>query len=257
MAAFPSDPRLGLEEKGFSEAFPLAVGMDRDPIQVMAGNRSRDRAEAGIADQEPVFLQEEKPVGEPNLCLADFIAPKDSGITDYIGFFALTAGIGVEKQVAKFAVDNDDYNIIMFKILADRVAEGFAENLHKWVRKEYWGYHRDESLKVEQILAEKYQGIRPAPGYPACPEHSEKERIFKLLSPGNASISLTENFAMLPAASVCGYYFANPGSRYFNVGRISRDQVRDYAERKNMTVQQVEKLLATNLNYEPGERHAK
>ncbi len=193
--------------------------------------------------------QEEKANGEPNLCLADFIAPAGSGIKDYLGLFVVTAGIGTDKVAADFEAENDVYNSIMIKILSDRFAEAFAEMLHKQVRKNYWAYAPLEQLAVERLLAEEYQGIRPAPGYPACPEHSEKTTLFRLLSAEAASVKLTENYAMYPAASVSGFYFAHPGSKYFNVGRVSPDQVRDYADRKKLTVQQVERLLASNLNY--------
>ncbi len=194
--------------------------------------------------------QQEKPAGTPNLCLADFVAPEDSGKQDYIGGFAVTGGIGLEKWVRQFEADNDDYNAIMMKIMADRLAEAFAELMHLKVRQEYWGYAPNEKLPVEDILREKYQGIRPAPGYPACPEHSEKRVLFNLLDAENrAGIRLTENYAMYPAASVSGYYFAHPQSQYFNLGKISRDQVEDYARRKNMAPEQVEKLLNVNLNY--------
>jgi 5-methyltetrahydrofolate--homocysteine methyltransferase len=193
--------------------------------------------------------QEEKPAGTPNLCLADFVAPAESGIIDYVGFFAVTAGLGVEKHADRFAVENDDYNAIMVKILADRMAEAFAEVLHLYVRKEYWGYAPDENLSLPQMLSEEYPGTRPAPGYPACPEHSEKRKLFDLINGEAAGIQLTENYAMFPGASVCGYYFSHPQSQYFNVGRISKDQVTDYAERKRLTVEEVEKLLAQNINY--------
>jgi len=193
--------------------------------------------------------QEEKANGEPNLCLADFIAPAGSGIKDYLGLFVVTAGIGTDKVAADFEAENDVYNSIMIKILSDRFAEAFAEMLHKQVRKNYWAYAPLEQLAVERLLAEEYQGIRPAPGYPACPEHSEKTTLFRLLSAEAASVKLTENYAMYPAASVSGFYFAHPGSKYFNVGRVSPDQVRDYADRKQLTIQQVERLLASNLNY--------
>jgi len=194
--------------------------------------------------------QQEKPANVPNLSLADFIAPKDSGKEDYLGGFAVTAGIGLEKWVNQYEADNDDYSAIMIKILADRLAEAFAELMHHKVREVYWGYDQDEKLSTEEILREKYQGIRPAPGYPACPEHSEKKVLFDLLkAEKNAGISLTENFAMYPAASVSGYYFAHPQAQYFNLGRISLDQVEDYAKRKSLSVEEVERLLNVNLRY--------
>ncbi len=193
--------------------------------------------------------QEAKEPGVRNLCLADFIAPADSAKRDYIGFFAVTAGLGVEKHAAQFTAENDDYSAIMVKILADRLAEAFAEVLHLYVRKEYWGYAPDESLPLERILVEDYQGTRPAPGYPACPEHSEKRKLFDLLKVEESGIQLTENYAMYPVASVCGYYFSHPDSQYFNVGRISQDQVAAYASLKGITIAEVEKLLAQNVNY--------
>jgi 5-methyltetrahydrofolate--homocysteine methyltransferase len=185
-----------------------------------------------------------------NLCLADFIAPKTTGKHDYIGGFAVTAGTGLEKWIEKYEADNDDYGSIMMKILADRFAEAFAELIHAKVRKEFWGYASDEYLPIDEILHEKYQGIRPAPGYPACPEHSEKRELFDLLEAENhTGIFLTENFAMYPAASVSGYYFAHLQAQYFNLGKISKDQVEDYARRKIMSVEEIERLLNVNLNY--------
>jgi 5-methyltetrahydrofolate--homocysteine methyltransferase len=189
--------------------------------------------------------QEQKEPGMPNLCLADFIAPKESGITDYMGLFAVTAGKGIDKWIGKFEAANDDYGSIMLKILADRLAEAFAEYLHERVRKEYWGFAANESLSPPEMLRESYRGIRPAPGYPACPEHSEKTRLFNLLgATKKTGISLTESYMMSPAASVCGYYFAHPDSRYFNVGRILDDQVEDYAVRKQVTTEEAQKLLS-------------
>ncbi len=185
-----------------------------------------------------------------NLCLSDFIAPKDSGIIDYLGAFAVTAGLGMEKILEEFARNNDDYSSIMIKSLADRLAEAFAELLHANVRKEYWGYAPAEDLTLDDLLLEKYQGIRPAHGYPACPDHSEKSTLFNLLDPkGKTGISLTESFMMVPAASVSGLMFANPQSKYFFVGKLDKDQVEDYARRKNVDVPAIEKWLATNLNY--------
>ena len=194
--------------------------------------------------------QELKEDGKPNLCLSDFIAPKDAGIEDYIGLFAVTAGTGLEKWIEYYESKNDDYNSIMMKVLADRLAEAFAELLHYRVRKEFWGYGKDEGFDIREILREKYRGIRPAPGYPACPEHSEKRVIFDILDvEKKTGISLTENFAMYPAASVSGYYFAHPQSQYFMVGKIGKDQVEDYAKRKGVNTKQVEKWLSVNLNW--------
>jgi 5-methyltetrahydrofolate--homocysteine methyltransferase len=196
--------------------------------------------------------QAEKPDDRANFCLADFIAPKDTDKTDYIGAFAVNAGIGIEPHVKKFEAEYDDYNAIMLKALADRFAEACAEWCHQKVRKEIWAYASDESLSSEDLILEKYQGIRPAPGYPACPEHSEKLTLFKLLdAEKNIGLSLTENFAMYPASSVSGYYFSHPACQYFVVGRLSREQVTDYAKRKAVSIQQAERYLAANLDYDP------
>ena len=194
--------------------------------------------------------QAEKVKGEPYYALSDFIAPKESGIPDYFGGFAVTAGIGCDELVAKFEKDHDDYNSIMAKALADRLAEAFAEKMHELVRREYWGYAKDEALSNEDLIKEEYQGIRPAPGYPACPDHTEKTTLFELLKAGdNAKMHLTESLAMMPAASVSGFYFAHPQSRYFGLGRIGKDQVEDYAKRKGMSLEEAERWLSPNLNY--------
>ena len=196
--------------------------------------------------------QADKPVDRPDFCLADFIAPRDSGRQDWIGAFAVTAGLGIEPHVARFEADHDDYNAILLKSLADRLAEAFAERLHQRVRTEFWGYAADEALDNDALIAEAYRGIRPAPGYPACPEHSEKATLFRLLdAPGNAGMTLTESFAMLPAAAVSGYYFSHPRSQYFVVGRVSKAQVEDYARRKGVSLAQAERWLASNLDYDP------
>jgi 5-methyltetrahydrofolate--homocysteine methyltransferase len=182
--------------------------------------------------------------------LADFIAPVESGRRDYIGAFAVTAGIGADELARRFERDHDDYNAIMVKALADRLAEAFAEWLHRSVRKQ-WGYGTTEQLTNEELIAEKYRGIRPAPGYPAQPDHTEKRTLFKLLDAERATgIRLTESYAMHPAASVSGLYFAHPESRYFAVDRITRDQVEDYARRKGMSMTEIERWLAPNLGYE-------
>jgi len=195
--------------------------------------------------------QRAKPNQQPNLCLADFIAPIDSGVQDYIGAFAVTAGLGIERYVAEFEQAHDDYNSIILKALADRLAEACAEYMHERVRKELWGYAADEELGNDDLVAEKYGGIRPAPGYPACPDHMEKATLWRLLDvERNTGIQLTESFAMLPAASVSGWYFAHPGAKYFQVGKIARDQVEDYARRKALPVAVVERWLASNLGYE-------
>ena len=198
------------------------------------------------------FLRQQgkKSTTSNNIALADFIAPKDSNQNDYIGMFAVTTGIGIEKLIEKYESENDDYNSIMVKALADRLAEAFAEVLHHKVRTDYWGYSSDEKLSNNAIIKEEYVGIRPAPGYPAQPDHTEKLTIFKLLEvEKNCEINLTETLAMYPAASVSGLYFANPDSKYFAVGKISKDQVEDYALRKGMSVEEIEKWLNSNLNY--------
>lgn len=196
--------------------------------------------------------QLQKPPGRPNQCLSDYIAPKERSVTDYIGAFAVTAGIGIEQQLERFAAQHDSYSEILLKALADRLAEAYAEYLHQRVRKEYWGYAADERLDNEQLIAEQYTGIRPAPGYPACPDHSEKTLLWQLIDPlTNAGISLTESFAMLPTAAVSGWYIGHPESRYFGLGAINRDQVEDYAQRKAMSVSEAERWLAPNLGYEP------
>jgi 5-methyltetrahydrofolate--homocysteine methyltransferase len=194
--------------------------------------------------------QNEKPSGNPNQCLADFVAPKDSGIPDYLGGFAVTAGIGIDAKVKEFEKKNDDYGAIMVKALADRLAEAFAEHLHRLVRTTFWGYAAGESLSNADLVAEKYAGIRPAPGYPACPDHTEKEELFRALdAQKNAGILLTESYAMLPTAAVSGFYLSHPQSRYFAVGKVEKDQVADYAHRKGMDLAAMERWLAPNLNY--------
>jgi 5-methyltetrahydrofolate--homocysteine methyltransferase len=190
--------------------------------------------------------------GRANLALADFVAPRASGLADYIGAFAVTAGIGEESVVERFKHANDDYSAIMAKALADRLAEALAEHVHRRVRREFWAYAPDETLADSELIAEKYRGIRPAPGYPAQPDHSEKATLFGLLDGERAvGVKLTESFAMWPGASVCGLYFSHPESHYFGVGRIERDQVEDYAKRKDWTLAQAEKWLAPILNYDP------
>jgi 5-methyltetrahydrofolate--homocysteine methyltransferase len=191
--------------------------------------------------------QKPKPEGEPQLALADFVAPVDSGVRDYVGAFAVTAGLGIDALVRGFEATHDDYDAIMTKALADRLAEGFAELLHERARSD-WGYGRGESLSKEDLLKERYRGIRPAPGYPASPDHSEKATLFRLLDADRQTgIQLTETFAMRPAASVCGLYFSHPASRYFAVGKIGRDQLESYARRKGIAVDEAARWLASNL----------
>jgi 5-methyltetrahydrofolate--homocysteine methyltransferase len=195
--------------------------------------------------------QMEKPPGRPNLSLADFIAPEETGIPDYLGMFVVTTGIGLAEKAAEFEAQHDDYNAILLKALADRLAEAFAEVMHGCVRREYWGYAPDETLDNAALIAESYQGIRPAPGYPACPDHTEKGELFRILDATNrAGVMLTESYAMLPAAAVSGYYFAHPQASYFGIGRIAKDQLADYAQRKGMDLATAERWLASNLGYE-------
>jgi len=195
--------------------------------------------------------QGEKADGQPYLCLADFVAPKESGKQDYLGMFAVTAGIGIEPLVEAYEKDLDDYNSIMIKAIADRLAEAFAEKMHELVRTEHWGFAPNEQLTDDEIIREKYNSIRPAPGYPACPDHTEKRKLFDVLhAEENAGIILTENFAMYPASAVSGFYFANDASKYFAVGKIQKDQVEEYAKRKNVSIDYVEKWMAPNLGYD-------
>jgi 5-methyltetrahydrofolate--homocysteine methyltransferase len=185
-------------------------------------------------------------VMRPSRCLADFVAPH--GVKpDYVGLFAVTAGIGSEAKEKYFLADHDDYSAIMLKALADRLAEAFAESLHERVRKDLWGYAPQEALSNEQMIAEQYQGIRPAPGYPACPDHSVKADMFRLLQAEDAGMALTESLAMTPAASVSGFYLSHPDSTYFNVGRIGEDQLRDQAQRRGAALEELQRRLAPNL----------
>ncbi len=227
--------------------FP-ANALPNDSLEVYAdGSRGEVLAELELLRQ-----QKQKPPGRPNRSLADFVAPKSTGLEDHVGLFAVTAGIGADEAARRFEEDNDVYNAIMVKALADRLAEAFAELLHRRVRREFWGYAADESLDTDAVIREEYTGIRPAPGYPACPEHTEKRKIWDLLdAEENAGISLTESCAMTPGAAVSGYYFSHPDSTYFGVAEIGRDQVQDYAERKGWTLQEAEKWLSPNLGYEP------
>ncbi|RMG96229.1 MAG: methionine synthase [Chloroflexi bacterium] len=234
-----------LTARGVIGLFPAnSVG---DDVEIYA-----DEARQSVITAVHFLRQQmQKPPGRPNYCLADYIAPKETGIPDYLGLFVVTAGIGLPEKVAEFEDNHDDYHAILLKALADRLAEAFAEHLHERVRREFWGYAPDETLTNEELIAESYRGIRPAPGYPACPDHTEKQLIFHLLhASAHTGVSLTESFAMWPAASVSGYYFAHPEARYFGVGRIGRDQVADYAQRKGMSVAEVERWLASNLAYE-------
>jgi len=226
--------------------FPAnSVGIDDIEVYI------DDNRESPLAVIHTLRQQMDKTNEQNNLALSDFVAPRESGVADYIGLFAVTAGIGTENLVEKFEKEHDDYSSIMTKALADRLAEALAELMHEKVRKEFWGYSPDENFSNQNLISESYRGIRPAPGYPACPDHTEKQTIFDLLHvQEQTALRLTENFAMLPAASVSGYYFAHPQSRYFGIGKIAKDQVIDYARRKGMDVKTVEKWLAPILGYD-------
>jgi 5-methyltetrahydrofolate--homocysteine methyltransferase len=211
-----------------------------------------DAREQQIAALHTLRQQLARREGRSNLALADFVAPLDSGLKDYVGCFAVTAGLGEDDVAERFKRADDDYSSIMVKALADRLAEAFAERMHQRVRRELWAYAPDETLGPEDLIAEKYRGIRPAPGYPAQPDHTEKATLFRLLdAESRAGIRLTESFAMWPGASVSGLYFGHPDSRYFGVGKVERDQVDDYAARKSWTRGEAEKWLAPILNYTP------
>jgi 5-methyltetrahydrofolate--homocysteine methyltransferase len=193
-----------------------------------------------------VRQQTVKEEGRANRCLSDFVASAEQA-ADYVGLFAVTAGLGAQAQEKKFLAAHDDYSSIMFKALADRLAEAFAEYMHQRVRTDLWGYASQEAFNTHELIDEKYQGIRPAPGYPACPDHSVKHAMFELLQCDEIEMTLTESLAMNPAASVSGFYLAHPQARYFNVGRIGDDQVKDLAERQSVPLAQVQRLLAPNL----------
>ncbi len=205
-----------------------------------------------LAKLHSLRQQADKPPERPNLCLADFITPKAFNKRDWIGGFAVTAGLGIEQHLARFQAQYDDYSAIILKALADRLAEAFAEHMHERVRKELWGFAADEALGNDDLIAEKYRGIRPAPGYPACPDHTEKATLFRLLdATHNAGIELTEGFSMYPAAAVSGWYYSHPQSQYFVIGRLSQEQIADYATRKGWTLAEAERWLSANLGYEP------
>ncbi|MDQ3871745.1 MAG: cobalamin-dependent protein, partial [Chloroflexota bacterium] len=236
------DERL-LTAHGVVGFWPAAATPD-DDIELY-----EDETRTGVvARVHTVRQQMAKPQGRPNLALADYTAPAGSGVADWVGAFAVTAGIGLEEAKRTFTEQRDDYNAILITALADRLAEAFAERLHELVRRELWGYVPDEALDNEALIAEAYQGIRPAPGYPSCPDHTEKQTLFDVLdAQRRAGISLTESMAMLPASSVSGYYFWHPQARYFGLGRIGRDQLLDYARRKGWSVPETERWLAPNL----------
>jgi len=219
-----------------------------DDVEVYADTDRTQR----LAVLHSLRQQVDKPVERPDFCLADFIAPKEFDKPDWLGGFAVTAGIGIEEHLARFEADYDDYSSILLKALADRLAEAFAEHMHERVRREFWGFVPDESLDNDALIAEKYRGIRPAPGYPACPDHTEKTALFALLDvTRNTGIELTEGFAMYPTAAVSGWYYSHPESQYFVVGRLSKEQVEDYAKRKGWTLVEAERWLASNLDYDP------
>ncbi len=236
-----------LRARGVFGLFP-ANSVGHDDIEIYT-DESRDQVRMKV---HHLRQQTQKVEGRYNHCLSDYVAPKDSGVQDYVGAFAVTAGIGIDKWVEQYEADHDDYNSIMIKALADRLAEAFAERLHQRVRKEFWGYAADENLDNEGLIREQYQGIRPAPGYPACPDHTEKALLWELLDVNHtAGMTLTDSFAMLPTAAVSGWYFSHPDARYFGVAKISEDQVESYAKRKGMTMDEAERWLAPNLGYEP------
>jgi 5-methyltetrahydrofolate--homocysteine methyltransferase len=234
-----------VEANGVLALYPAAQ-VNGDDVEIYADESRRDL----LMTWRNLRQQNHKPEGRANLCLADFVAPKASGVRDWIGAFAVSAG-GFDARVRELEARGDDYNAIMLKVLADRLAEAFAERLHERVRREYWGYASDERLARSELIAERYRGIRPAPGYPACPDHTAKGPLFHLLrAEQNAGMRLTESFAMLPASSVSGFYLSHPDSSYFAVGKIGRDQVEDYARRAGVSVAEAEKWLAPNLAYE-------
>ena len=221
---------------------------DGDDVVVYADDsRRRELARLPMLRQQEIIAD-----GRPNRSLADFIAPRETGVPDYLGMFAVTAGLGADAVVRRFEQDHDDYNAIMVKALADRLAEAFAEYLHAQARRD-WGYGESEGLSTSDLIAEKFRGIRPAYGYPACPDHSEKFKLFDLLQAGRQGITLTEHAAMLPAASVSGLYFSHPQAKYFTVGRVGRDQLESYAKRKGVPIEEAERWLGPYLSYDPVE----
>jgi 5-methyltetrahydrofolate--homocysteine methyltransferase len=236
-----------LRASGVIGLFP-AHQVDDDDIVIYRDESRREE----LTRLHQLRQQGEHRDGVPNRCLADYVAPKDSGLADYVGAFAVTAGLGCAERVADFRRNLDDYSAILLESLADRLAEAFAERLHQRVRREFWGYAADERLDCTDLIGEKYRGIRPAPGYPACPDHTEKATLWRLLDvERHCGISLTESYAMWPGAAVSGWYFAHPQSQYFVLGRLGRDQVVDYARRKGWALAEAERWLAPNLGYEP------
>ncbi len=225
-----------------------ANSIGRDDIEIYKD----EKRDGLLISMHSLRQQTQKPPGQANFALADFIAPEETHVKDYIGAFAVATGFGVEERIKQFENDHDDYSAIMLKALADRLAEAFAERLHQRIRKEFWAYDANETLENEHLIAEKYQGIRPAPGYPACPDHTEKLLIWNLLKVGKSTgITLTESYAMYPSAAISGLYFSHPDSRYFGLGKINKDQVKDYARRKGISIQEMERWLAPNIGYDP------
>ena len=239
-----------LEARAVFGFFPArTVGVD--DIEILAAHGA-GRDGSRLAVVRTLRQQMRRPEGRPNLALADFVAPRESGVADHVGAFAVATGFGAGERAAAFEADHDDYSSILLKALADRLAEAFAEHLHERVRREFWGYAPDERLTNEELLGEAYRGIRPAPGYPACPDHSEKETLWALLEPDRSiGLELTESYAMLPGAAVCGLYFSHPQARYFGTGKLARDQVEDYAGRKGWTLAEAERGLGHVLGYDP------
>ena len=232
--------------------FP-ANSIDHDDVRVFA-DEGRQQELMRLCH---LRQQRSKPDGQSHDCLADFVAPHDTGVVDFIGGFAVTAGVGIDDHVQRFEADHDDYSSIILKALADRLAEALAEYLHERVRKDYWGYDTNEELTNEDMIAEAYSGIRPAPGYPACPDHTEKGKLWQLLEVESAiDLKLTDSFAMFPTAAVSGFYFSHPDSKYFSVGKIARDQVESFAKRKGISLSEAERWLAPNLGYDPSEADA-
>jgi 5-methyltetrahydrofolate--homocysteine methyltransferase len=237
-----------VQANGVLGLFPAAQ-VNGDDIEIY---RNESRSEVAMTWHN-LRQQNRKPTGRANQCLADFVAPKQAGVADWIGAFAVAVG-GFEARLRQFEQQHDDYGAILLKVLADRLAEAFAEHLHERVRREFWGYAAEERLASEELIAERYRGIRPAPGYPACPDHTEKRALFALLqAERNAAITLTESCAMLPASAVSGFYLSHPDAAYFAVGKIGRDQVEDYARRKSITVAEAERWLAPVLAYDPAD----
>jgi 5-methyltetrahydrofolate--homocysteine methyltransferase len=244
------DARAMLDKIVAERWFTASAALGFWPAQAQGDDILVFADEAPIATLHTLRQQLSKREGRFNEALSDFVAPRDSGLADYVGAFTVTAGIGEDDVAERFKRANDDYSAILVKALADRLAEALAERLHQRVRREFWGYASDEALGRDELIAEKYRGIRPAPGYPAQPDHTEKGTLFRLLQAERIGVKLTESYAMWPGAAVCGLYFSHPQSHYFGVGKIEHDQVEDYAKRKGWSVAEAEKWLAPILNYD-------